>query len=71
MKKARKNLSGLYLKKPNGITTGSSGIGVAAAAKSARKAQRLTFDAATSSLFLRFSQVTTNEKTNQVMNKLR
>ncbi len=48
-KKAEKNLTGLYFISPKGITTGSSGIGEAAATKRRRGAHRLVFCASASS----------------------
>jgi hypothetical protein len=42
-KKAVKNLAGLYFIKPNGMTTGSSGIGWRQQQKAVRNAHRLTF----------------------------
>ena len=54
-KKAMKSFAGLYLRRPSGIITGSSGMGVAAATKRARNAHFLSFCPAASRRFRRFS----------------
>lgn len=54
-KKAMKSFAGLYLMRPSGTITGSSGIGVAAATNIATSAHFLSFCPAASRPFRRFS----------------
>ena len=54
-KKAMKSFAGLYLMRPSGTITGSSGMGVAAAANMASGAHFLSFCPAASRPFRRFS----------------